>query len=261
MAAGLLTDERLTLTNVPRLADIDTMATLLAQHGVGGGAAGQTAARCRCGGADHQHRGALRHRAQDARLGAGAGAAGGARRRGPGLAARRLRHRHPAGRPAPQGAGADGRGDPARRRLCHGRRAARACTAPPSSSRSLSVGATENLLMAASLAEGRTVLANAAREPEIADLADCLVAMGARIEGIGTDRLTIEGVARAARRQPRHHPRPHRDRHLCLRRRHHRGTGLPAQRPHRPSGRAGAGAARGRRGRGTAARAGFWCGA
>ena len=57
-----------------------------------------------------------------------------------------------------------------------------------------SVGATENLLMAATLADGRTVLANAAREPEISDLADCLVAMGARIEGIGTDRLTVEGV-------------------------------------------------------------------
>src|SRR5204862_4832998 len=59
-----------------------------------------------------------------------------------------------------------------------------------------SVGATENLLMAATLAEGRTVLANAAREPEIGDLALCLNSMGARIEGIGTERLTIEGVAR-----------------------------------------------------------------
>ena len=58
----------------------------------------------------------------------------------------------------------------------------------------VSVGATENLLMAASLAEGETVLINAAREPEIADLAQCLVAMGARIAGIGTDRLTIRGV-------------------------------------------------------------------
>jgi UDP-N-acetylglucosamine 1-carboxyvinyltransferase len=57
-----------------------------------------------------------------------------------------------------------------------------------------SVGATENLVMAASLADGQTVLANAAREPEISDLCDCLVAMGAKIEGIGTDRLTIEGV-------------------------------------------------------------------
>src|SRR3954453_14545207 len=59
---------------------------------------------------------------------------------------------------------------------------------------SVSVGATENLLMAATLAEGETVLINAAREPEITDLANCLVAMGASIEGIGTDRLTISGV-------------------------------------------------------------------
>ena len=59
----------------------------------------------------------------------------------------------------------------------------------------VSVGATENLLMAATLAEGETRLINAAREPEIIDLAHCLVAMGARIEGIGTDRLTIHGVS------------------------------------------------------------------
>ena len=56
------------------------------------------------------------------------------------------------------------------------------------------VGGTENLLMAACQARGETVLANAAREPEVADLAHCLVAMGARIEGIGTDTLTIRGV-------------------------------------------------------------------
>src|SRR6266446_3513263 len=60
---------------------------------------------------------------------------------------------------------------------------------------SVSVGATENLLMAAALAEGETLLVNAAREPEIVDLANCLNAMGARIEGIGSDRLTIQGVA------------------------------------------------------------------
>jgi UDP-N-acetylglucosamine 1-carboxyvinyltransferase len=59
----------------------------------------------------------------------------------------------------------------------------------------VSVGATENLLMAASLANGVTTLKNAAREPEITDLANCLVAMGAKIDGIGTDTLTIEGVA------------------------------------------------------------------
>jgi UDP-N-acetylglucosamine 1-carboxyvinyltransferase len=58
----------------------------------------------------------------------------------------------------------------------------------------VSVGATENLLMAATLADGLTELVNAAREPEIDDLAHCLVAMGAKIDGIGTDRLRIEGV-------------------------------------------------------------------
>lgn len=58
----------------------------------------------------------------------------------------------------------------------------------------VSVGATENIMMAAALAEGETVIHNAAREPEVADLAQCLQAMGAQIEGVGTDELTITGV-------------------------------------------------------------------
>lgn len=58
----------------------------------------------------------------------------------------------------------------------------------------VSVGATENILMAATLARGTTEIFNAAREPEVADLANCLVAMDARIEGIGSDKLTVEGV-------------------------------------------------------------------
>jgi len=58
----------------------------------------------------------------------------------------------------------------------------------------VTVGGTENLLMAATLAKGHTVLENAAREPEITDLAECLVSMGAKISGIGSDRLEIEGV-------------------------------------------------------------------
>lgn len=57
----------------------------------------------------------------------------------------------------------------------------------------VSVGATEHILMAAALAEGTTVLQNAAREPEVSDLAHCLQAMGAEIEGIGSDTLTIHG--------------------------------------------------------------------
>ena len=60
----------------------------------------------------------------------------------------------------------------------------------------ISVTGTENLMMAAVLAEGVTVLENAAREPEVIDLASCLVAMGARIEGAGSDKITIQGVAR-----------------------------------------------------------------
>ena len=60
----------------------------------------------------------------------------------------------------------------------------------------VSVGATENLLMAASLAQGTTRIVNAAMEPEISDLADCLNKMGARITGIGSGTLTVEGVAR-----------------------------------------------------------------
>ena len=60
----------------------------------------------------------------------------------------------------------------------------------------VSVGATENLLMASTLAKGEVVLENAAREPEVGDLAQCLNAMGAKIEGIGTDTLKIQGVDR-----------------------------------------------------------------
>jgi UDP-N-acetylglucosamine 1-carboxyvinyltransferase len=60
----------------------------------------------------------------------------------------------------------------------------------------VTVGGTENLLMAATLAQGRTIIENAAREPEVVDLANCLLAMGARIEGQGTDRLVVDGVER-----------------------------------------------------------------
>jgi UDP-N-acetylglucosamine 1-carboxyvinyltransferase len=58
----------------------------------------------------------------------------------------------------------------------------------------VTVTGTENLMMAAALAEGTSVLENAAREPEVVDLADCLNAMGARIAGAGTDVITVEGV-------------------------------------------------------------------
>jgi UDP-N-acetylglucosamine 1-carboxyvinyltransferase len=58
----------------------------------------------------------------------------------------------------------------------------------------VTVTGTENLMMAACLAEGTTILENAAKEPEVVDLADCLIAMGAKISGHGTDTITIEGI-------------------------------------------------------------------
>lgn len=60
----------------------------------------------------------------------------------------------------------------------------------------VTVTGTENLMMAATLAEGTTILENAAREPEVTDLAKCLITMGADIEGLGTDRLVIHGVSK-----------------------------------------------------------------
>ena len=60
----------------------------------------------------------------------------------------------------------------------------------------VTVGGTENIMMAATLAEGQTIIENAAREPEVVDLAECLIAMGAKITGHGTDTVVIDGVER-----------------------------------------------------------------
>jgi UDP-N-acetylglucosamine 1-carboxyvinyltransferase len=60
----------------------------------------------------------------------------------------------------------------------------------------VTVGGTENIMMAATLADGQTVIENAAREPEVVDLAECLIAMGAKISGHGTDTVVIDGVER-----------------------------------------------------------------
>ena len=192
----MLTDQRLVLSNVPRLADIQTMGLLLAQHGIAVDPVGNDGRTLSLGGTitstEAPYDIVRKMRASVLVLGPAAGARG----RGARLAARRLRDRRPADRSAPQGPGADGRA----------RSASTAATSTATVSGRLrgativfpfvSVGATENLLMAAALADGRTVLANAAREPEIGDLARCLNAMGARIEGIGSDRLTIDGVDR-----------------------------------------------------------------
>ena len=152
-----------------------------------------------------------------------------ARRR---LAARRLRHRAAAGRPAHQGPGGARRARSSCARL-HPRHGAERPARRQVRLALPSVGATENLLMAASLADGETVIANAAREPEVVDLAALPVAMGARIEGIGQRHAAVQGVPRAARRRARHRARPHRARHLRHRRGDHRRRARADRRPRR----------------------------
>ena len=95
---------------------------------------------------------------------------------------------------------------------------------------SSTVGGTENILMAAVLAEGETIIQNAAREPEVVDLADMLVKMGAQIDGIGTETLRIKGVDGLTRLRPQGHPRPHRGGDLPRRLRHHARQHNPRRR-------------------------------
>ena len=85
-----------------------------------------------------------------------------------------------------------------------------------------SVGATENLLTAAVLAKGSTVIDNAAREPEVADLAAFLDRMGAQVNGAGTSTIEIEGVDELVPGRQRDHGRPHRGRHAAHGVRHRR---------------------------------------
>ncbi len=194
MAAGLLTDERLVLTRVPVLADTQTMALLLEQHGIAverpandghtlslGGPITNTEApydivsRMR---ASILVLGPLLARTREARVSLPGGCEIGARPVD--LHLKGLEQ---------MGATILLEGGYVNAKAPNGLQGATIVFPLPS------VGATENLLMAATLANGRTVLANAAREPEIINLCDCLVAMGAQITGIGTDRLTIDGVA------------------------------------------------------------------
>jgi UDP-N-acetylglucosamine 1-carboxyvinyltransferase len=199
MAASLLTADTLVLKNVPALADIATMANLLVQHGVvvsRGGA-----------GTDDRHILELsaghitsstapydlvrKMRASVLVLGPLVARCGRARVSLPGGCAIGTRpvDLHIRGLQR-LGAEVELREGYIDARAPRGLRGAE--VAFPA----VSVGATENLLMAASLAEGESLLINAAREPEITDLANCLVAMGARIDGIGNDRLRIVGVPR-----------------------------------------------------------------
>jgi UDP-N-acetylglucosamine 1-carboxyvinyltransferase len=199
MVASLLTDQKLTLHNVPRLADITTMIQLLRQHGVEVSAAP--------GENGHSHGTTLtlqaakitsttapydivrKMRASVLVLGPVLAREGEARVSLPGGCAIGARpvDLHIAGLKA-MGAKIDIDGGYLVARAPKGLKGAR-YTFPK-----VSVGATENLMMAAALARGTTVLANAAREPEIGDLAQCLTAMGVVITGIGTETLTIQGT-------------------------------------------------------------------
>jgi UDP-N-acetylglucosamine 1-carboxyvinyltransferase len=209
MAASLLTDEEMTLRHVPRLADIDTMTNLLVQHGVTITLVG---ANGRNGNGDRRANGGgvtMRLKADD--IGSTTAPYDLVRKmRASVLVLGPLVARHGQARVSLPGGCAIGtrpidlhlkglqelgaevvlEGGYVTARAPGGLTGARIVFP------SVSVGATENLLMAATLARGETVLVNAAREPEVADLARCLVAMGAQIEGIGTDQLTIRGVDR-----------------------------------------------------------------
>ena len=191
LCASLLTREPLTLTNVPRLNDVRTMQTLLSQMGVvvdasRGGTVVLDAARIDWPLAPYELVKTMR--ASILALGPLVARSGEARVSLPGGCAIGLRpvDQHVKGLQA-LGADID---------LTHGYIHARAKKLRGTRFvfDVVTVTGTENLLMAASLAEGTTTLENAAREPEVVDLASCLVAMGARIRGAGTDRIVIEGV-------------------------------------------------------------------
>ena len=199
MTAALLTDETLTLTNIPDLADIKTLMRLLDQHGVAqhlngaGSCAGRqldlTAERIASTTAPYDL--VRKMRASVLVLGPLVARCGEARVSLPGGCAIGARpvDLHIKGLQA-MGAEIDIDGGYIVARAPKGLVGAEVVFPK------VSVGATENLLMAATLARGETVLVNAAREPEVSDLAHCLVAMGADISGIGTDRLRIRGKDR-----------------------------------------------------------------
>ena len=199
MVTSLLSDKKLTLHNVPRLADISTMIQLLEQHGVEiNAAAGENG---------HSHGTTLTLQAKKIKsttapydivrkmrasvlvLGAIVAREGEAKVSLPGGCAIGARpvDLHIAGLRA-MGAEIEIDGGYMIAKAPKGLKGAR-FTFPK-----VSVGATENLMMAAALAKGTTVLDNAAREPEITNLAECLVAMGVPVSGIGTETLTIQGV-------------------------------------------------------------------
>jgi UDP-N-acetylglucosamine 1-carboxyvinyltransferase len=191
MCTALLTDRPLKLTNVPALMDVRTMAKLLAQMGVEVGAQSSGGIELRASALTNPEApyelvktmrasvlvlGPLLARCGQARVSLPGGCAIGAR----------PVDQHIKGLQAMGATIVIEQGYMiARAERLRGTKIAMDM---------VTVTGTENLMMAATLAEGTTVLGNAAREPEVVDLAKCLVAMGARIEGAGGDVIRIEGV-------------------------------------------------------------------
>ncbi len=202
LAASLLSDDTLTLANLPHLVDITTMASLLGQLGVeiemnghapNGGHAGRALSLSagRIANTTAPYDLVRKMRASVLVLGPLVARMGEAKVSLPGGCAIGTRpvDLHLKGL-SQLGAEIELAGGYIHARAPDGLRGAR-ITFPM-----ISVGATENVLMAAVLARGESVIENAAREPEVADLARCLVAMGAEIEGIGSETLRIQGKER-----------------------------------------------------------------
>jgi len=191
LCAALLTREAVTLTNVPRLNDVRTMQSLLSQMGVGVAAGDAGTVTLDASNIDWPlapYELVKTMRASILALGPLLARTGEARVSLPGGCAIGLRpvDQHVKGLQA-MGADID---------LTHGYINARAArlTGTRFAFDVVTVTGTENLMMAGALAVGTTILANAAREPEVVDLANCLIAMGAKIEGAGTGCIVVEGV-------------------------------------------------------------------
>jgi len=197
MPCSLLTHESLTLRNLPRLADIDTMVHLLNRHGVSmtleGGRQGcfnriMSLKATQIGSTTAPYDIVRRMRASILVLGPLLARCGEAKVSLPGGCAIGNRpidlHLMAMERLGAEISLSDG--------YVHAK-APKGLKGGHVVFPTVSVGATENLLMAATLARGETVIENAAREPEIVDLAECLTKMGARIDGIGSSKLVIQG--------------------------------------------------------------------
>ena len=229
MAASLLTAEPLTLANVPRLADVRAMAELLVSFGVGV----QVTMAAQFGEGDTMKLEAREITSVFATYDMVRKMRASFQVLAPLLARQgRPRSRCPAAAPSARARSSctstalEAMG--AKIELAEGYVTA---TAPDGLKGAeivfpfVSVGATETAMMAATLAKGTTKIVNAAREPEISDLGQCLIAMGAKISGLGSSRDHRGRRDRASWRPASGDARPHRGRHLCHRRRHRRRRG------------------------------------